>query len=107
MASLPLFTVATAHAASIFPRLPTGSVNDSASTGVTSLFNRLLDLLTFLAYPLALAAIIYTAYLLITSYGSPDGYTKAKKNLVYGVTGIGLIMGAVILVNILIGFIQP
>lgn len=53
---------------------------------------RIYHILTQLAYPLAFAAIIYTAYILLTSLGKPEGYERAKKNLIYLVTGIGLIV---------------
>jgi len=79
-----------------FGHVDTGSVNALP----TNLANHILDFLTRVAYPLAFLGILYCAYLLLTSMGSADAWTKAKKNITYIMTGILLILFAVIIFNI-------
>jgi hypothetical protein len=103
MNPLVSWLVATAQAATV-PSigLPQGQLSSTAAnTGIAALANRVVDTLSSLAYPLAFAAIVYTAYVLITAGSSPDGWTKAKKNISYIVIGFFLIFGAVLFVRLL------
>ena len=94
--------IGTAYAANpSLTGLPQGPLDNSAGTGLTALANRIVDTLSFLAYPLAFAAIVYTAYVLITAGNSPDGWTKAKKNISYIVIGFFLVFGAVLFIKLL------
>ncbi len=86
--------IPVAHAADIVAIPATGRPAD-----VPDLFNKLLDILVRLAYPLAFIALLYTAYILITSAGKPEAYVTAKKNITYLVIGIFLILFAVIFVR--------
>ena len=100
--------IAVAHAADpTLPNIPQSAIDETAGTGVTILLNRIVDTLTFFAYPLALAGLLYSAYLLITSFGNPDAYAKAKKNVIFLLTGIFLIVGAVALTNLMIRILNP
>ena len=104
----PWHWIAVARAADPnLPNIPQSAINDTAGSGVTILLNRIVEALTFLAYPLALAGLLYSAYLLITSFGSPDAYNKAKKNVIFILTGIFLIVGAVALTNLMIRILNP
>jgi len=77
--------------------LGNNTISTSQIASASDLANRVLSILTFLAFPLTLAGIIYTAYLLLTSQGNPDAWTKAKKNISYILIGFVLIYGAVII----------
>ena len=95
--------------ASIFnlpkPSILFQSTGDSStvSTSAGNLANFVLNFLTALALPLAVAGIIYSAYIMIVSSGNPDAYTKAKKNLLYIVGGIFLIVFAATIVSSISG----
>jgi hypothetical protein len=94
--------VGTAQAANPdLSTLPQGNLSNAANSGVGALANRIIDTLSFLAYPLAFAAIVYTAYVLITAGNSPDGWTKAKKNVSFILIGFFLIFGAIIFIRLL------
>lgn len=107
MVSLLLyFLTNAAHAADSVPVIQQTSIAADANTGVSSLANFVIALLTNLAYPLAFVAIIYTAYIFITSMGKPDAYEKGKKNIVYLVIGLGLIIFSTIFIRLLVGFFK-
>jgi hypothetical protein len=89
---------AAAPAADQLGAVPQGAITSDAKNGVTELASRLLNDLLFLAYPLSFAAVVYSAYLLISSAGNPDAWTKAKKNITNLVIGIFFIVFASILV---------
>ena len=74
--------------------------NTGIPTTIPELFQFALKYLTALAYPLAFAAILYTAYLLIMSGGKPDGFATVKKNIVFVTTGLFLIIFAVIICKV-------
>jgi len=78
-----------------------GSIQTGTVTSAADLANRLQSVLTLLAWPLAFAAVLYTAYILLTAGGTPDGWTKAKKNLVNVLIGFFLIFAANIFVSLL------
>ena len=101
MSPILAWLVGTARAANPIISIPSKTVNSAANAGPADLASRIVDILSALAYPLAFAGIIYTAYILVTASGSPDGWTKAKKNLSYILTGFFLIFGAVMFVRLL------
>lgn len=88
-------------------KVPTTSLPSSGANAneiANHLADYILSVLTYLAYPLGFAAIVYSAYILVSSSGSPDAYAKAKKNVTYLVIGVFLIVFAIIIVNFIIGF---
>lgn len=95
------FLPAIAQAADVQIKLP---VTTSPNT-IPELFQRALQFLTALAYPLAFLAILYTAFLLIMAGGKPDGYAAVKKNIVYITIGLFLIIFAVIMMKLVVSFI--
>lgn len=97
---LLLFTE-KAYAANELLNLPTGRLTEGAGTGAAAVANRIVDVLTFLIYPLAFASLVYSAYLLLSSAGNPDAWGKAKKNVTYIVTGVFLAVFAAIFVSFL------
>ena len=86
--------------------LPSGSLSTNPGEGVIAIVNRIIDLLLAVAYPLAFAAIIYSAYLLITSAGNPEAYVKTKKNVMYLITGMFLIVFAIIGVKFITSIVK-
>jgi hypothetical protein len=84
--------------------IPTGTIKGNANDLPGLLATRIYHILTNLAYPLAFVGIIYSAYLLLTSMGSPEAYAKTKKNIIYITTGIALIVFTAILFRFVQGF---
>lgn len=76
----------------------TGALNGNASIA-GQLANRIVQTLEAVAYPLAIAGIVYSAYVLITSVGNPDALKTAKKNIMYILTGVFLVVFALSIVN--------
>lgn len=68
-----------------------------------SIANGILGLMTSFAYPLAFLAVMYSAFLLISSAGKPEAMVTAKKNISYVVIGIFLIVFAVVFVKFITG----
>ena len=86
-----------------FLNLPERAVDTRAGFGLVDFVNRIIEILLSLAYPLAFASIVYSAYVLITSNGNPDAFTKLKKNLTYLITGLFLIVFSVFGIRFLAG----
>lgn len=77
---------------------PSPNAANSSEVAQASL-NRVLEILLMIALPVAIIAVIYTAYQLITSNGKPDVMEKAKKNLITLVIGIFLVTAAAFLAS--------
>jgi membrane glycosyltransferase len=82
-----------------FLDLPQRQINNTPLVGLVDFINRIIEILLSLAYPLAFAAIVYSSFILITSNGNPDAFTKVKKNLTYLVTGLFLIVFSVVAIR--------
>ncbi len=54
--------------------------------------DRIVSTLITISYPLAFLALLFCAYLLISSAGNPDAYAKVKKNVMNVVIGVFLIV---------------
>ena len=96
----------TALAAGIF-NFNVGEINSSTTNSLPDAFvSRALQIMGDIAIPLAIVAIIYSSYTLITGAGSPDAMEKAKKNISYLVGGLALILFARILFNFVTGILK-
>jgi hypothetical protein len=71
---------------------------------VASLAARSLEYLTIVAAPLAIGGIFFMAYKLVTSAGNPEAFNSAKKNILSIITGIFLVVFAVIIVKLVASF---
>ena len=102
----PDWLIGTAHAAASnnLNDLPTVNVLNGSPTP-DSIANNFASFLLWLAWPLGSIAIFYTAYLLVTSGGKPDAMEKGKKNLIYLVSGLALIIFAVVILRVVLGFL--
>jgi len=78
---------------------PAGSVPQA-------LANHAADILTALVIPLAVAGVVYSAYILITSQGNPDAYKKVKQNMLYLLGGIALILLTAQIFNFVASFFR-
>lgn len=97
--------IETVHAASNVVDI-TGGVLQKGKDGLVSpglIVNGVLGLITSLAYPLAFLAILYSAYILISSVGKPEAFTTAKKNISFLLIGIFLIVFAAAFVRFITG----
>ena len=97
--------VSTAHAQGL-PALnlqvPSASPDNSAATGIPVLLNRILNLLIAIAWPLAFAGLVYSAYTLLTSAGQVEAYSTVKKNIGFIVTGIVVIISGLYVIRFII-----
>jgi hypothetical protein len=89
-----------------FLNLPERQIDTQAGFGLVDFVNRIIEILLSLAYPLAFASIVYSAYVLISSNGNPDAFTKVKKNILYMVTGLFLIIFSVFGIRFLAGLLR-
>jgi len=71
----------------------------TANNAIAAFLNRIASLLLAVAIPLAIVGVVYAAIALIQASGKPDGYTKARKNLMYVVTGIFLLVFSALIVR--------
>ncbi|HSI20841.1 MAG TPA: hypothetical protein VLA04_04055 [Verrucomicrobiae bacterium] len=82
--------------------LPLGEITPKGSDPnslLPALANRLADIMSAIAYPLAFVGIVYSVYLLIANSGNPDAFKTTKKNIVNIAGGIFLLVFSVILFN--------
>lgn len=81
--------------------LPVGQLtgNNDPNSFLPALANRIADILTFLAYPLAFIGLVYSVYLLIANSGNPDALKTTKKNIGYIALGIFLLLFTIIIFN--------
>ena len=98
-AATPLITLPT-------PLFSLNGTNPSPGSIPQALANHVANLLTALVIPIAVAGIIYSAYILITSQGNPDAYKKVKQNITYLLTGIAVILFASYLFNFVASFFR-
>lgn len=93
-----LFTLEPVRAAVI--ELPqSGALSNNANEAAGQFVNRIAELLIALAFPLAVASILYSVYTLLVSQGDPKAYEKVKKILIFMTLGIFLIVFAVVMVR--------
>lgn len=97
---LEVVRAAETSASQIFT-IPSGNI-----TTFPLLANRILDLLTAIAYPLAFLSLVYSAYLLITAGGKPEAWTTTKKNLLNLCIGVFLISFASIFVRLVVNLFK-
>ncbi len=82
------------------------TLSTEPNQAVGDLFNRLSEFLIALAFPLAIAAIIYSAYMLLTSQGKPEAYEKTKKNILYLIIGMFFMIFSSIMVKVVYNFLS-
>jgi len=59
----------------------------------------ILNLLIALAVPISVAVIMYNAFRMIVSAGSPEMFSQGKKGITLAITGLLVVFGAWILIN--------
>lgn len=79
----------------------------NAPTDPKDFILKILGAATVLVAVLALAAIVYAGFLLITDRGSEDNVEKAKKIIIYAVAGLILIGLGGIIVNAVLNIGKP
>lgn len=86
--------------------LPVGDLglgnNADPNAILPAVANRIADILTALAYPIAFIGIIYTVYTLVANSGNPDALKTAKKNIGYIAGGIFLFILSVAIFNLVV-----
>lgn len=82
--------------------LPVGKLSgtDDPNGILPAIANRIANILTALAYPLAFAGIIYSVYMLIANSGNPDALKTTKKNIGYIMGGIFILVLTLTLFNV-------
>jgi hypothetical protein len=81
--------------------LPVGRLEGAEDPNgiLPALAERIAQLLTLLAYPLAFIGIIYSVYLLIVNSSNPEALKTTKKNIGYIAAGIFIIVFSIIIFN--------
>ncbi len=83
--------------------LPIGDIrggNTDPNAILPAIANRLADIMSAIAYPLAFVGLVYTVYLLIANSDNPDALKTTKKNIINIAGGIFLLVFSVIFFNI-------
>jgi len=86
------------------PKLFTGQGNAKLPnflgiTDIKDLFLRIVDFLTLLAMPFAVLMLIWSGFLFVTAQGNDTKLVTARKNLIWTIAGIAVIVSANIIVN--------
>jgi len=89
------------------PKLFTGQGNASLPnflgiTDIKDLFLRIVDFLTLLAMPFAVLMLIWSGFLFVTAQGNDTKLVAARKNLIWTIAGIAIIVAA----NLIVGYIM-
>lgn len=93
-----LYHLATpVQAAAPVPILP--NLHLQSDTTFADVANHILNLMLAIALPLAFVAILYSAFILLTSGGKPEAYAQVKKNVIYLLTGFFLIIFSTIILR--------
>lgn len=95
--------VAHAAASDLFQIPAPGGQKLAPNDVLPYVLNLVLSQLVSFAYPLGFICLLYCAYILITSAGKPEAYTKAKQNVTYLAIGIFLIVFAVVFLRFVTG----
>jgi len=88
------------------PLFDSTNQHPDGSTVPVTIANQIASILTSLVIPIAVAGIIYSAYILISSQGNPDAYKVVKKNVTFLLGGIAIILFATYIFNFVAGFFQ-
>ena len=73
---------------------------------IPELVKQLLEIALQVGVPLIALAIIYVGYLFIAAQGAPDKLTQAKQALVYVLIGAGILLGAYVIAEAVMGTIN-
>ncbi len=78
----------------------------SNTNSLPELVQKILEIALKVGVPLIALAIIYTGYLFIAAQGNPEKLQKAKQSLIWVVIGSGILLGAYVIANALVGTIN-
>ncbi|KKT26172.1 MAG: hypothetical protein UW11_C0020G0008 [Parcubacteria group bacterium GW2011_GWA2_43_9b] len=89
------------------PKLFTGQGNARLPnflgiTDIKDLFLRIVNFLTLLAMPFAVLMLIWSGFLFVTAQGNDTKLVTARKNLIWTIAGIAIIVAA----NLIVGYIM-
>lgn len=83
--------------------------NPLAKGGVTdipTLVKKLLEIVLKVGAPLIAVALIYSGYLFIAAQGNPEALKKAKQTFVWVVVGAGILLGAYVIAESIVGTVN-
>ncbi|MBL4644804.1 MAG: hypothetical protein JKX80_02975 [Candidatus Pacebacteria bacterium] len=72
--------------------------------GFTAAF---LKAVIFIVFPIAVVFVVYSGFLFVTAQGNPEGLATAKRNFLWTIIGVGLLLGAWALALLIKGTIDP
>lgn len=75
--------------------------NPIQSVTVIELISKLFTALIYIAIPLAILALVFTGFQFVAAQGKEEVLTKAKKNALYVVVGLAIVLGARFIVSII------
>jgi len=81
--------------------------NDPSKSAIFGILSRLLNYIPYMLGALGLIAILYSAFIYVTSFGDPARMESAKKNITW--IAIGLLASATIyiVINLIIKIVKP
>lgn len=91
------------------PNLP-GPALQAATSGTSRLLdilNRLINWGTILLFTLAVAFIVYAAYLYLTSQGDPEKVKQANQVILYSVISVGVALLAYVFIAVVKALVAP
>lgn len=80
--------------------------NDGLSSFIWRIVLNALDIALQLVGYIAVGYILYGGFQFMTSQGSPDGSTKARKTILNAVIGLVISIGSVAIVNLVVGIMN-
>lgn len=75
-------------------------------SSIPQFMEALLNIVIKIGVPLVALAIIYTGFLFVTAQGNPEKLKTAKKALTYTLIGAGLLLGAWVLAQAIVGTVD-
>ncbi len=69
-------------------------INPLNANSVCGFLKDVLNIVMQIAMPIALLFLVLAGFQLVAARGNPEALTKARKNLIYTIIGIGLFLGA-------------
>ena len=80
------------------------SGNLSSISGFVAAF---LKAIVFIMFPIAVVFVVYSGFLFVAAQGNPEDLAKAKRNFFWTIIGVGLLLGAWALAELIKGTIDP
>lgn len=95
---------ALAFAITSVPTIALAAFENPLRTNITSVGGFVQELLlaaTYILFPIGVLFVVYAGFMFVVAQGKKDALTTAKKNIVWVLVGVALILGAWMLAEVL------